>query len=330
MKHYLVTGGCGFVGSYLVRALLDRGHRVTALDNLVRGRSSRLDDVRDCERLTFAEVDILDAAQVDAAMAGVDCVYHLAAVNGTGNFYTHAELVLDVGVRGMLHVVDACRTHDVRELVVASSAEAYQSPPEVPTAEDVPLSVPDPLNPRYSYGGSKIVSELIAFNYARDFFDKVQVFRPHNIYGPDMGWKHVIPQFIMRALDAADEAPEGPLPFVIQGDGSETRAFCYIDDLIEGLILMQEKGGHRQIYHIGNMEEVTIADLATRTVRALGREIEISRGERLHGSTTRRCPDIAKIEALGYRAQVPLDEGLARSVDWYRAHRHVVVDNPLL
>ena len=93
--------------------------------------------------------------------------------------------------------------------MVASTAEVYQTPAVVPTPETIPLMLPDSLNPRYSYGGSKIVTELIAFNYAKEHYRKVQVFRPHNVYGPNMGWKHVVPQFILRALDAARTPTDG-------------------------------------------------------------------------------------------------------------------------
>ena len=95
----------------------------------------------------------------------------------------------------MISVLDACRHHGIRELVLASSSEVYQTPPGIPTPENVPLSVPDPLNPRYSYGGGKIICELMAINYGRQGFDRVLIFRPHNVYGPDMGWEHVLPQF---------------------------------------------------------------------------------------------------------------------------------------
>ena len=122
--------------------------------------------------------------------------------------------------------MNAGRSAGVPDLVVASSAEVYQTPSIVPTPETVPLTLPDSLNPRYSYGGSKIATELIAFDYAQDHYRKVQVFRPHNVYGPDMGYKHVIPQFITRAATAREEMSAGPVPFDIQGDGTETRAFC--------------------------------------------------------------------------------------------------------
>src|SRR5262249_51961048 len=163
-------------------------------------------------------------------------------VNGTEYFYSHPDLVLDVAVKGMIHVLDACRAHGVGELVLASSSEVYQVPPVVPTPEDVPLVVPDVLNPRYSYGGGKIISELLAINAGRRQLRRVVVFRPHNVYGPDMGYEHVIPQFAERMRQLAAAQPRGRLAFPIQGSGGETRAFIHIDDAAEAVWQVIDKG----------------------------------------------------------------------------------------
>ena len=142
---------------------------------------------------------------VKDAIRGADCVCHLAYINGTEFFYSKPDLVLEVAVKGMVNVLDACVEHGVREFILASSSEVYQTPPLIPTPETVPLSVPDVLNPRYSYGGGKIISELLLINYGRKFFDRAMIFRPHNVYGPDMGTEHVIPQFITRMEALAAE-----------------------------------------------------------------------------------------------------------------------------
>ncbi len=318
MKHYLVTGGSGFIGSALVRRLVRDGHRVRVLDDNSRGRTHRLQDVQDS--VEFIQGDIRDGEAVRNAVRGVDGVLHLAAVNGTRHFYEKPELVLDVGVRGMLNVLDACRADGVGDLVVASSSEAYQTPPQVPTPEDVPLVVPDVLNPRYSYGGSKLISELLAVNWGRTGFDRVAIFRPHNVYGADMGWEHVIPEFVRRAVDAIDRTPTGPVPFPIQGDGRQTRAFVHIDDAVDGIVTVIERGVHRGIYHVGNPEEVAIADLARHTLACLDREAELVPGPAAVGGTDRRSPDITRLTALGYAPRVPLSAGLPEVVDWYAAH----------
>jgi len=311
----LVTGGSGFIGSGLVKALVAAGNQVRVLDDNSRGSPRRLKGIE--KAIEFVAGDVRDAEVVSRAALGMDEINHLAFVNGTEFFYTMPEFVLDVGVRGMLNVIDACRKHGISTLLVASSSEVYQSPPQIPTAEDAPLIVPDPLNPRYSYGAGKLISEMMAINFGRKFFERVLIFRPHNVYGPDMGWEHVIPQFALRMHKLAQAQPSGPLRFDIQGSGAETRSFCFIDDLVAGVMIMREKGEHLGIYHVGTTEEVTIADLAKRIAGAAGREIALVSGPPAKGGTPRRCPDISKLARLGYQPRVPLDEGLKPTLDWY-------------
>lgn len=324
----VVTGGGGFIGAYLVKRLVRDGWDVAVVDNMVRGDASRFAEVADSVQLFTC--DVRDEQALERAFTGAQVVMHLAAINGTENFYRRPELVLDVGLRGALAVVNAGRSAGVPDLVVASTAEVYQSAAVVPTPETVALTLPDSLNPRYSYGGSKIVSELIAFNYAQEHYRRVQVFRPHNVYGPDMGWKHVIPQFITRAVAGSKKNPKAFVPFEIQGDGNETRAFCFVDDIVQGVLTMYAEGGHREIYHIGNDEEVTILELAHRVGEVLGVELDIQPGPAAAGGTARRCPDITKIRDLGYQPEVDLNEGLQRTVGWYTEHSRDAISNELL
>jgi nucleoside-diphosphate-sugar epimerase len=314
-KKYLVTGGTGFIGSALVLRLLERGHGVRVLDNNSRGAERRLGKMIGDVELMIG--DIRSGDFVERAVKGVDAVHHLAFVNGTENFYKHPDLVLEVGAKGMINVVDACIKHAVGDLILASSSEVYQSPPQVPTDESVPLIVPDLMNPRYSYGGGKLFSELYATNVAARRLDRVVIYRPHNVYGPDMGWEHVIPQLAARMAGLATQAPSGKLDFQIQGSGQETRSFCFIDDFIDGLELVQERGLTANVYHIGTTEEVTMAELAHRIARQLGRNINIVPGPIQAGSTLRRCPAIDKLAGLGYLQRIPLDRGLAITCRWY-------------
>ena len=163
MSSILVTGGSGFIGAGLVKALVKAGHAVRVLDDNSRGAMRRLQEV--AGGIEFIPGDIRDSAAVTRAVHGMDEVHHLAFVNGTQFFYSKPQLVLDVGIRGMLNVLDACLEHNVPELFLASSSEVYQTPPRIPTDENVPLSIPDPMNPRYSYAGGKIISEMLAINY---------------------------------------------------------------------------------------------------------------------------------------------------------------------
>jgi nucleoside-diphosphate-sugar epimerase len=320
-RRILVTGGSGFIGSALVKALVRQGDTVRVFDDNSRGAMRRLAGLdRDLE---FVKGDIRDAAAVDAAMRGIEEVHHLAYVNGTATFYSAPDLVLDVGVKGIVNVIDACRHQGVGTLVLASSSEVYQSPPQVPTDESVPLTIPDPLNPRLSYGAGKIISEIMAINHGRKHFERVLIFRPHNVYGPDMGFDHVIPQFAIRLKLAIAAHPDGVLPFSIQGSGEETRSFCHVDDLVAGVMVMRERGEHLGIYHIGTTDEITVADLACRLARIAEREIALRPSAVLAGSTPRRCPDISKLSALGYRPRVTLDDGLPPTLKWYWEHEHM-------
>lgn len=324
----VVTGGSGFIGAYLVRRLVTDGWRVSVIDNMVRGMPVRLQEL--ANDIEVLQDDVRNTATVTKACKNAEVIFHLAAVNGTDNFYKHPDLVLDVGLRGAIAVVEGGLAAGVPDLVFASSAEVYQTPSKIPTDESVPLMLPDSLNPRYSYGGSKIISELIAFNYGRDRFRRVQVFRPHNVYGPDMGWKHVIPQFILRFQELVKQHAFGRIPFHIQGDGSQTRAFCYVDDIVEGIMLMYEKGQTRNVYHIGNPEMVSIAQLADRVAKYFGRELALVTDSAADGSTAVRCPDIGKMHALGYAPKVPLNEGLRITADWYVSHGQAIPENALL
>lgn len=285
------------------------------LDNNSRGALQKLGNV--LEKIEFVEADIRDLEAVKKAAHGVNSIIHLAFINGTEFFYKKPELVLDVGVRGMLNVLDACKKEQIKELVLASSSEVYQSPPKIPTDEYVPLSIPDVLNPRYSYAGGKIISELMAINYGRTDFNRVIIFRPHNVYGPDMGFEHVLPQFILRAIDAIKKTPNGVVPFEIQGDGTQTRAFVHIDDFTEGLIRVIENGKHLNIYHIGNPEEITIKEVAQKVVAYLGRKAKIVNRVPMEGGTPRRCPDISKLIALGFKPKISFDKGLPGIIQWY-------------
>lgn len=301
-----------------MKKLLIEGHQLRCLDNNSRGNKNRLRDI--FNDIEYIEGDICNLDIVNKAVKGVDSVIHLAYVNGTEFFYTHPELVLNVAVRGMVNILDACREHNVSELVLASSSEVYQTPAVIPTDETVALVVPDVLNPRYSYGGGKLISELLAINYGRKQFDRVIIFRPHNVYGPDMGREHVLPQLILRAVKLIEGHTQNILPFPIQGDGSQTRAFIHIDDFIEGLNLILRKGEHLNIYHIGNPEEVSIKQIVEYIAKYFSRRFNIVSGEEPQGSTKRRCPDIAKLKALGFMPKINFANGFPSIAKWYANH----------
>jgi nucleoside-diphosphate-sugar epimerase len=318
-KKYLVSGGSGFIGSALVRRLVETGVQVRVLDNHHRGAMRRLEGLEN--RIEVFEGDIRDSQTVKRAATGCNSLIHLAYLNGTEFFYTKPQLVLDIGVKGMINMLDAALELDIKEFTLASSSEVYQQPAEIPTPETVPLIVPDVLNPRYSYGAGKIISEVMAINYGRNHFERMMIFRPHNVYGPDMGWEHVIPQMILRACDSIAATETKRVPFSIQGEGRETRAFIFIDDFIDGIMAILENGKHNEIYHVGTEEEISIASLATAILHHFGREPEFIKTPLTQGSVARRCPKIDKLRSLGFKPTRSLEQGLARTIDWYAKHR---------
>ena len=302
----LVTGGRGFLGKALVRELVDLGHDVAVLDNGFRGRGEATADVE------LFDEDVRDAEAVRRAVRGRDVVAHLAAVQGTSNFYEIPHTVLDVNLRGVLNVAEACAAEGVRRLFFSSSSECYGFPAVFPTPEDEPLQVPNPLNPRWSYGGSKIAGELVVVNYARRCGYEFSIARYHNVYGPAMGWDHVIPQFIRRLELGAE--------FTVQGDGEQTRAFCYLDDAVAGTVeALLRKGAAEQIFNIGNPDaETTINSLIEVLSRISGKSIHPIHVPFDGAGTPRRVPDITLARAvLGFDPKVSFEEGLRRTYAWY-------------
>jgi len=317
-KCYVVTGGTGFIGSSLVRRLVSEGHEVRVVDNDLRGSRTRLNDV--LSDITLVQGDARDVNVMTEACRGATSIIHMAALNGTKNFYERPDLVLDVGVRSMLAALDAARANSIKEFILFSSSEAYQTPSIVPTPEAVPLVVPDPWNSRYSYGGGKLISEVMLANYCRDLFERAIVIRPHNVYGPDMGWEHVIPQLVVRATHAITATPTGPVPMPIQGDGSHTRSFIYIDDFVDGLMAVLANGVHRNAYHIGTSDEVTIRHIVETIFAWFGRQPLLQQLPLPEGGTQRRCPDISKLKSLGFAPKFSLEKGVALTADWYVKH----------
>ncbi len=186
----LVTGGAGFIGLALVKRLLAEGHEVRILDDLTRG------DMPAVPSDAFLLVgDIRNLENVLRAVNGCDEVIHLAYINGTKLFYSMPDKVLDVAVRGMIHVLQACKRYDVKRMMLMSSSEVCRA--QVGEMdEQVPLVIPDPFNPRYSYSAGKIISEMLAIHSG--LFDWLTIIRPFNIYGPGMQAGHVIPDFAQQ------------------------------------------------------------------------------------------------------------------------------------
>lgn len=244
----------------------------------------------------------------------------MAAINGTGNFYRIPDKVLKVGILGTLNVLDWFVRQKKGKLLFSSSSETYASALKllgerfpIPTPEGVPLVVDNPENVRWCYGASKILSEVAMHSYAKAHGMKnFVIIRYHNIYGPRMGFDHVIPQFIERIVKKEN-------PFKIFG-GQETRTFCYVDDETRATqLIMESEETNGQTIHIGRSDgEIKIIDVAKKLfdIADFRPRIEVLPAPK--GSVLRRCPRTEKLKRLGFRPEINLDEGLRRTYEWYK------------
>ena len=303
-KTFLVTGGTGFVGSNICELLIKANHNVKVFDNNSRGSISKIKKIR--KKIRFIKGDIRNKESLNRALKNTDAVIHLAYINGTKYFYSKPVLILDVAVKGILNIIEACIKNKVKELYLASSSEVYQTPNKIPTDELEALKIPDIFNPRYSYGGGKILSELMGIHYGKKYFKKLVIFRPHNVYGPDMGREHVIPEFINRFKTLKKRK------FKIQGTGNEIRSFIYIEDFIEAFNLILKRGKHLNIYNIGTSEKIKIKDLAYKLSRIFRKKIIIKKMALAKGGTKIRVPSINKIKRFGFKPKFNLNKGLRK------------------
>lgn len=309
-KNFLVTGGYGFIGSAITKMLLKNGHKVLIFDDIsrIRKKSSNIIGAN------FIKGDIRNKKLLEKCFKKIDAVIHLAYINGTKFFYEKPDLVLDVATKGITNIFDCCIKNSVKELYLASSSEVYFEPKKIPTSENVEMIIPDVYNPRYSYAGGKILTELMGINYGRKFFKRLIIFRPHNVYGPNMGNEHVVPELIKKF----QKLKKNFNTINIQGNGQETRAFIYIDDFIKAFEIIMKRGKHLNIYNLGTNNEVKIKDL----VKILGavfkkNNVKTNANKLAKGGTKRRCPDIKKIQKLGFKPKFKLAEGLKNTAQWY-------------
>ena len=305
-KTFLVTGGTGFVGSNISRLLIKKKYNVKIFDNNSRGSLSKIKDFKN--KVKFIKGDVRDKKALNKALKKTNAVVHLAYINGTKTFYNEPVKILDIAVKGILNVLECCIENNIKELYLASSSEVYQTPNKIPTDENEPLKIPNIFNPRYSYGGGKILTELMGIHYGEKYFKKLIIFRPHNVYGPDMGHEHVVPEFIKRIKSLKGKN------FIIQGTGNEIRSFIYIDDFIKAFDLIMSKGKHLNIYNIGTSEKVKIKDLANKLAKIFNKKIILKKSPLSKGGTKIRIPNISKIKRLGFKQKYNLKKGLLKTL----------------
>jgi len=321
MKRSLITGGAGFIGFHLAKSLANQNQDVTILDNFERGEDDReFKELVEMPNVHFIKADITRTGVFENLNKDFDYIYHMAMINGTGNFYMVPDKVLKVGIIGTLNVLDWFVKQKKGKLLLTSSSETYAGALKIlgdkfpiPTPEDIPLVIDDPRNVRWSYGGSKILDEIAMHAYAKaQNMENFVIIRYHNIYGPRMGFEHVIPQFIERVVNKET-------PFKIFG-GEETRAFCYIDDCLRATqLIMESPKTNGETINVGRSdEEIKIIDVAKKLFEVTGTAPKLEILPAPEGSVMRRCPDTTKLKSLGFRPEISLEEGIRRTYGWYK------------
>lgn len=297
---FLVTGGAGFIGSHLVERLANEGHKVICMDNYFRGSKKNLLKSRN---IILKKGDVRKLSEWPKYKGKIDGIFHLAAINGTPNFYEIPEVVLDVNVKGTINALEYSIKNKIKYFAFASSSETYGIPKKFPTPENIPLVIQDVSNPRWSYGGSKIIGEVYCANFARKYGFRCSILRYNNIYGPRDEKGHVIPDLIKKM--------KSKKKFSVEGNGKETRSFCYIDDAIDATIMIKNKQKEKfNTFNIGTNIETKISDLVKLIIQISGKKREPFFKEKANAGTSRRLPDISKIRKMGFKPKTSLEEGL--------------------
>jgi nucleoside-diphosphate-sugar epimerase len=306
----VVTGGSGFIGSHLCRALLDRGDDVVAIDNLLTGRRQNVADLDARSEFTFVRHDV----SKDIPDPGrVDLVLHFASPASPPEYLALPIETLDVGSIGTRNALDLARCYDAR-FVLASTSEVYGDPLVHPQTEDYYGNV-NCVGPRAVYDEAKRFAETLTITYHRLYGVNTGIVRIFNTYGPGLrpADGRVVSNFLVQAMDGK--------PITVYGDGSQTRSFCYVEDEVRGIIALADSDVVEPV-NIGNDGEYTMLQLAELVIDVTGSASEIVFEPLPDDDPQRRKPDLTRAnELLGWSPTIPLREGLARTYEWYLEER---------
>ncbi len=303
----IVSGAAGFIGSHLVERLLTEAHSVIGLDNLITGSTRNLAQVEGNPRFRFIRHDVTQPFESDAE---VDAVLHLASLASPKDYLAHPLETLEVGSAGTRNMLELARRHEARFLL-ASTSECYGDPLVHPQAESYWGNV-NPVGVRSCYDESKRYAEALTMAYHRVHGVRTNIVRIFNTYGPRMQLHdgRVVPAFIDQALRRA--------PLTVFGDGSQTRSFCYVSDLVEGLYRLM-LSDERFPVNLGNPAEMTILQFAQAVQKVAGSNLPIRHEALPEDDPKRRRPDISKAKRiLGWEPRVPLEEGLRKTWEYFR------------
>lgn len=307
MKRYVVTGGAGFVGSHLCEALVGRGDSVVCVDNFSSGREDNLSSLLGSGRFELVRGDACSVLQeLDGQF---DAVAHLASPASPSDYLAHPLETLAGGSRGTEAALWLAHAHGARFLLTSTS-EVYGNPLVHPQSEDYWGNV-NPIGPRSVYDEAKRFSEALTAAFHRTHGLRTGIVRIFNTYGPRLrpGDGRVVSNFIVQALSGK--------PLTIYGDGSQTRSFCYVDDLVSGLVLMLDSDAPGPV-NLGNPVEISVSEFAHLVRRLTGSESPLVYEPVPQDDPVRRRPDISRAEEiLHWRPRIDLQDGLRRTIEWF-------------
>jgi len=320
-KKVLILGGAGFIGFNVAKYLAtNRNYQLTIADNFMKkNRDGEFDSLVSKYGIKVAEDDFSYPEAYEKLDNEYDQVYMMAALVGVDNANNKPHEVIRINTALTLHTLEWIRRSKIRKVVFASTSENYAGTVDafgykVPTPEEVPLAIENIAHPRFTYAVTKILGESGFLNYAKMLGFETTIIRYHNVFGPRMGFNHVMPHLVIRFRN-------GENPYKIYGH-DQTRDFCYITDAVEGTVLsMETPGANGQIYHLGTGVEITIEELTRKTGELMGFTGEYIYAPTYPGSVSRRSPDVTKSKKeLGFTAKTTWQQGLKETVDWYNAY----------
>jgi len=309
-KSVLVTGGAGFIGSWLCEHLLKKENKVTCLDNLITGNRNNINHMLSNSNFTFIEKDVSEKLDIKG---DVDTIFHLASPASPKDFDKIPIEIMVSNSIGTLNTLELAKEKDAC-LLFASTSEAYGQPQEHPQTEEYWGNV-NPIGPRSCYDESKRFGEALCMAFHRANGTDVKIARIFNTYGPRMRKDdgRVTPNFIVQAL--------GNRPITIHGDGRQTRSFCYIEDMVNGLEKAACSKHPGQVFNIGNPNEITILELADEIKSITGSSSEITFKPLPEDDPVRRKPDISKAKKLlNWEPKTALRDGLKKTIEWFKVN----------
>lgn len=310
MQSILVTGGAGFIGSHLCHSLIEKGYKVICLDNFITGSKKNIEDLEDSPNFEFIDADVSSKFQTPK----VDYIFHLASPASPIDYQNHPEETLLANSLGTLNVLNLAN-RDKAKILIVSTSEIYGDPREHPQKETY-LGNVNSFGPRSCYDESKRFAEAATYVFIHKYGIDARIVRIFNTYGPNMQKDdgRVISNFINEALEGKD--------IVAHGDGTQTRSFCYVSDMVEGLArAMFNEKTTGEVFNIGNPEEYTIKDLAEKIIKMTGSKSKLTfSGKFRPDDPMRRQPDITKAKnILGWEPKVNLEEGLGKTIEYYKS-----------